>query len=88
MALGVHRALREAGRSVPSDVSIVGFDDSPSAAFWNPPLTTVRMDFVALGRACYAAARAQIWDEEMPVPDLPSPRLIVRQSTGPLPTST
>ncbi|GAB4070774.1 LacI family DNA-binding transcriptional regulator [Angustibacter speluncae] len=52
MALGVLRALTEAGLRVPDDVSVVGFDDIPEAAFLSPPLTTVRQDFAALGRQC------------------------------------
>jgi DNA-binding LacI/PurR family transcriptional regulator len=50
MALGVLRAFAEAGRQVPVDVSVVGFDDIPEAPFMIPPLTTVRQDFGALGR--------------------------------------
>jgi LacI family transcriptional regulator len=42
MALGALRALHEAGRRVPDDVAIVGFDDMPQAATTNPPLTTIR----------------------------------------------
>lgn len=49
MALGAIRALREHGLRVPEDVSIVGFDDIPEAAYFDPPLTTVRQDFAALG---------------------------------------
>lgn len=45
MAIGLVRALAETGRAVPGDVSVVGFDDIPSAAYLNPPLTTVRQDF-------------------------------------------
>lgn len=41
MALGVLRAMHEAGRDVPGEVSIVGFDDIPEAQFFTPPLTTV-----------------------------------------------
>src|SRR5258708_9862755 len=50
MALGVLRALAERGRRVPGDVSVVGFDDVPEAAFFLPPLTTVRQNFGELGR--------------------------------------
>ncbi|MEY9848689.1 LacI family DNA-binding transcriptional regulator [Streptacidiphilus sp. MAP5-3] len=50
MALGVLRAFHEIGRRVPEDVSVVGFDDIPEAAFLAPPLTTVRQDFGELGR--------------------------------------
>ena len=52
MALGAIRALREVGRRVPEDVSIVGFDDIPEAAYFDPPLSTVRQDFEALGSQC------------------------------------
>ena len=47
MAIGLIRALDEAGKTVPGDVSVVGFDDIPSAAYLNPPLTTIRQDFEA-----------------------------------------
>ena len=50
MALGAIHALKERGLRVPDDVSIVGFDDVPEAGFFDPPLTTVRQDFSALGR--------------------------------------
>jgi DNA-binding LacI/PurR family transcriptional regulator len=50
MALGVLRALHEAGRVVPDEVSVVGFDDIPEAAYFIPPLTTIRQDFTVLGR--------------------------------------
>jgi DNA-binding LacI/PurR family transcriptional regulator len=78
MALAVRRALHESGRDVPGDVSIVGFDDVPGAAYWTPALTTVRMDFVALGRACVAALTREP-EESFP---LDPPKLIVRESTG------
>ncbi len=50
MALGAMRALREHGLRVPEDVSVVGFDDVPEAAYFEPPLTTVRQDFRVLGK--------------------------------------
>ncbi|GII25995.1 LacI family transcriptional regulator [Planosporangium mesophilum] len=51
LALGILRALSERGRRVPDDVSIVGFDDVPEAAYFIPPLTTIRPDFDAVARA-------------------------------------
>jgi len=48
-AIGAIRALREAGRRVPEDVSVVGFDDIQSAAFQNPALTTVRQPLREMG---------------------------------------
>ena len=50
MAVGVLRALAEAGRRVPADVSVAGFDDIPEAGYLIPPLLTVRQDFAALGK--------------------------------------
>lgn len=50
LALGVIRALQDAGLRVPEDVSVVGFDDIPESAYFGPPLTTMRLDYHALGR--------------------------------------
>ncbi len=49
-ALGVLKALAEQGREVPEDISVVGFDDAPEAAYYRPSLTTVRQDFGEVGR--------------------------------------
>jgi DNA-binding LacI/PurR family transcriptional regulator len=51
MALGLLHALHEAGKSVPEDVSVIGFDDLDEAEFACPPLTTVRQEFFDIGRA-------------------------------------
>ena len=81
MALGLLRALSEAGRSVPGEVSVVGFDDIPEAAYLIPPLTTVRQDFGAVGRRAIEILQAAIAGE--PSPDrLISPELVVRASTA------
>jgi DNA-binding LacI/PurR family transcriptional regulator len=50
MAAGALSVLRAAGRSVPGDVAIVGFDDSPLAAATEPPLTSVRQPIEEMGR--------------------------------------
>jgi DNA-binding LacI/PurR family transcriptional regulator len=60
LALGILRALHERGRRVPQDVSIVGFDDVPEAAYYIPPLTTVRPDFDAAATASLELLLAQI----------------------------
>ena len=60
MALGALRALADAGRAVPADVSVIGFDDVADAANYRPPLTTIRQDFDALGAAAVSAVVASI----------------------------
>ncbi|MFI6706376.1 LacI family DNA-binding transcriptional regulator [Nonomuraea sp. NPDC050478] len=86
IAQGVRRALYDAGKDVPGDVSIVGFDDIPGSAYSTPALTTVRMDFVGLGRACFRAAVAELGRQEQPRPALVPPSLVVRESTAPPPS--
>ena len=49
MAIGALSAFREAGVAVPGDVAVAGFDDIPMARYTHPPLSTVRVDIVALG---------------------------------------
>lgn len=87
MVLGLLRALREQGRDVPGDISVVGFDDIPDAASFVPPLTTVHQDFGEVGRRCVDSVLRQIRNNE---PErgttLVPTRLIVRQSTAPPPT--
>lgn len=82
MALGVVRALHEAGRRVPGDVSIVGFDDIPEAGFFLPPLTTVRQNFTELGRVCIDRLLALIRSEAPEVAHAVSTTLVVRESTA------
>lgn len=85
MAQGLLLALHEAGRRVPQDVSVVGFDDVPEAAFMIPPLTTVRQDFAALGRRCIESVLALIDNEPRLELDPLVPSLVVRDSSGPAP---
>ncbi|WP_245995591.1 LacI family DNA-binding transcriptional regulator [Luteococcus japonicus] len=83
MALGMVRAFAERGIRVPDDISIIGFDDHEFAAQFNPPLTTVRQDFAALGRLCLSSLRN-------PEPDalrMISPTLVLRESTAPPPSA-
>ena len=60
VALGVLRALQENGRRVPEDVSVVGFDDVPEAAYFMPPLTTVRPHFGTVARVSFELLVAQL----------------------------
>ncbi|SOD84786.1 LacI family DNA-binding transcriptional regulator [Streptomyces sp. Ag109_G2-15] len=83
MALGVLRALHEAGRRVPEDVSVVGYDDIPEAAHLLPPLTTVRTDFAEIGRRSLHLLVNRIGrTEDSPVDPVVPVELIVRRSTG------
>jgi DNA-binding LacI/PurR family transcriptional regulator len=87
MALGALRALHEAGRSVPADVSVVGFDDIPEAAYLLPPLTTVRQDFNDLGRHSMKLLVEQIETGTRSESHARfAPQLVVRDSTAPPPT--
>ena len=83
LALGVIRALHEAGRRVPQDVSVVGFDDVPDAAYLWPPLTTVRQDFEALGALAVEVATKAVTQRSVEVPPLLAPELVVRSSAAP-----
>jgi len=84
MALGTLRALDEAGRRVPQDVSVVGFDGIPEGAFFTPPLTTVRQDFVEIGRLGFELLRRRIEDGPGPAShEVIGSALVLRASTGP-----
>jgi DNA-binding LacI/PurR family transcriptional regulator len=86
MALGVLRALHESGRQVPSQVSVVGFDDLPEASSFLPPLTTVHQDFAEVGRRCVQGLLEQIHDAHAePGTVLVPTTLIDRASTAPPP---
>lgn len=82
VAMGAISALIDRGLRVPEDVSVVGFDDLPLGRVWRPPLTTVQLDFRALGRRTFGllAARLGVLGE---VGDAPPPTLLIRGSTGP-----
>jgi DNA-binding LacI/PurR family transcriptional regulator len=87
LALGVLRAAREAGRDVPGDLSVVGFDDAPHAAYAHPALTTVRLDFEGLGRGCFGLLHRLLEPDTAPaLPLWAEPELIVRESSGPAPS--
>ena len=84
MALGLLRAFHERGAVVPTDVSVVGFDDIADATSYIPPLTTVHQDFAEVGRRCVEGVLRQIRDEPNgPGTTLVPTRLVVRDSTAP-----
>lgn len=80
MAVGLMHALTAQGRSVPNDISVVGFDDVPEAEHLCPPLTTVRQDFERIGRDLLSALLARINGDELAIPQS-VPVLIERAST-------
>ncbi|GKQ39215.1 LacI family transcriptional regulator [Streptomyces sp. A012304] len=88
MAIGLIHALREAGRRVPEEISVVGFDGNPVFAYVSPPLTTVRQPFdtaarQGVGLLVHAIERP---DAEVPPASEPPVELIVRGSTAPPPS--
>jgi DNA-binding LacI/PurR family transcriptional regulator len=82
MALGVLRALELAGRRVPRDVSVVGFDDVPESPYYPPALTTVRQDFDTLGVEAVKALLASMGGDRSATRQLLVPQLTVRESTA------
>jgi DNA-binding LacI/PurR family transcriptional regulator len=83
MALGLLRAFREAGIDVPGEVSVAGFDDIPEAAYFSPPLTTVRQDFAEVGRRSIGLLLDQLADGRAGAPRLVAPAtLVIRDSTA------
>jgi DNA-binding LacI/PurR family transcriptional regulator len=83
MALGVMHALFEAGRRVPQDVSVVGFDGSPHGEFFNPPLTTVRQNYTEMGRRSLQLLLSEIEvSSNATIHETIPAELIVRASTA------
>ncbi|MBD0734905.1 LacI family transcriptional regulator [Streptomyces sp. CBMA29] len=83
-ALGVYQAAREAGLSVPGDLSVVGFDDVPVVAWVDPPLTTVHQPLTEMAAAATELALALGRGEKVPQIGLEfATRLVVRESTAP-----
>ncbi|MET8053350.1 substrate-binding domain-containing protein, partial [Streptosporangium sp. NPDC005286] len=83
MALGAIRACRDRGLSVPGEVSVVGFDDSPLIAFTDPPLTTVRQPVQSMVTAAVHTLLEAIAGTAGQHSELIfQPEFIVRGSTG------
>lgn len=90
LAMGIIRGLNDAGRSVPEEVSVVGFDDHPIAKVWNPALTTIRQQFVQAGRRSFeileenikeasdGKGHAENWNRLVSLPG----KLVVRESAA------
>ncbi|MDN4491644.1 LacI family DNA-binding transcriptional regulator [Demequina sp. SYSU T00068] len=83
IALGFMSAMESRGRRAPGDYSMVGVDDMPTAAYFSPPLTTMRLDFRELGRATFAMLREQILSGARQAHVTIEPELVARSSTSP-----
>ena len=87
-AIGAIRAIQEQGLRVPHDISVMGFDDIPGAAFHSPSLTTVRQPLNRMGEVAAQSLLERIEGKK----DYPSeiaiePELVVRESTAQIATS-
>jgi DNA-binding LacI/PurR family transcriptional regulator len=84
VALGALASLREHGYSIPDDISVVGFDDIPLAAHFDPPLTTIRVPAHDLGFTAGRALLERLGRRSVTARTLLPTELIVRASTAPL----
>lgn len=80
MAAGAIRALRDAGRTVPTDVSVVGFDDIELARHTEPPLTTIHQPIVAQARTMTELLLTQIGGDPVSTPVILPTELVERES--------
>jgi LacI family transcriptional regulator len=84
-AIGAIRAFQEAGLRVPQDVSVVGFDDIPAAAFHYPSLTTIRQPLHRMGEIAVDVLVSRIEEKHDPPPQVAvEPEIVVRESTAPV----
>ncbi len=83
LALGVIRAARRSGLKVPSDLSVIGYDDSALMSCTDPPLTTVRQPIDAIGRAAVEMLAGQIEGSPVSADELFfEPEVVARGSTA------
>ena len=83
VALGAIAAIREAGLRVQGDISVVGFDDIPLAAYFDPPLTTVHVPAYDLGRTAGTALLDRIHGRDATSRTVLPTDLVIRSSTAP-----
>lgn len=82
LALGLLSAFSKRGIRVPQDVSVIGFDDIPEAAYFEPPLTTMHPNFAELGRVAMGKMLGTLNEEASEHSSSLVPELIVRKSTA------
>jgi LacI family transcriptional regulator len=86
LAIGALRAAEDLGLQIPTDLSLVGYDDIHMAKYLVPRLTTVSKNSIRVGREAVRQLLARIADPDLPRQKLSiPPRLIIRESTGPAP---
>jgi DNA-binding LacI/PurR family transcriptional regulator len=81
-AIGTIRSLHDAGLRVPTDVSVMGFDDIPAAEFYTPRLTTIRQPLQQMGSIAASLLLRKIEQAKVPEISRVDPELIVRESTA------
>lgn len=85
MAVGAIRALREVGRRVPDDFSVIGYDDIPLASYFDPPLTTLQQPMQETGKQAARLLVETIQDPSRTPEQVSLPaRLIERASCAPV----
>jgi DNA-binding LacI/PurR family transcriptional regulator len=82
IAMGVMRGIAEAGKRVPEDISVAGFDDHPLAGLWSPPLTTAEQDFAGLGGRGFQLLLQAIDGTSERRYSSERPKLVYRESTA------
>jgi LacI family transcriptional regulator len=84
MAVGMLRAARDMGIAIPDQLSIIGIDDIPMAAYSAPPLTTIKQDFLMIGQEAAKLLIRSVEEPEAPLQHLVLPaEMVTRRSTGP-----
>jgi LacI family transcriptional regulator len=81
-AIGSIRALHDAGLKVPSDVSVLGFDDIQAASYIVPSLTTIRQPLQHMGALAASTLLKKLANEKLPDTIKVDPELVVRESTA------
>lgn len=81
MAVGLLRAFQETGREAPDDVAVAGMDDAPMSAYLHVPLSTVRVDFIALAEAAVQLLLGALRGEQTAARRVIPTKLVLRRST-------
>jgi DNA-binding LacI/PurR family transcriptional regulator len=83
MALGLFKAMRLKGVSIPEDLSVIGFDDVPEAPYFSPPITTMLQDFNRLGEAAMELLIFKLAGLKPAKYQALKPQMVLRESTAP-----